>query len=290
MAQATDSNREFECTDADFEKVRRLIYDRVGISLTAVKRDMVYSRLARRLRALGMHRFKDYLAHLEGAHDPTEWEAFTNALTTNLTSFFREAHHFEILREHMDTLRGRGDLSIWCSAASTGEEPYSLAITMADLYKSVAPPVSITATDVDTQVLKKAQAGIYTMERIERLPAEQTRRYFLKGEGDKSGFVRVRPELQRLIEFGQLNLLDTHYWVNGPFDAIFCRNVLIYFDKPTQAAILRKMEPLLKPRGLLFVGHSESLFHVADIFKLRGKTVYERVAKTLRAEKAGAHV
>ena len=268
------SDREFDYSDADFERVRQMIYARVGITLAPIKRDMVYSRLARRLRVLGKRRFSDYLAQLDARHDDPEWEAFTNALTTNLTSFFREAHHFEILKQHLSKLKGQPEVSIWCSASSTGEEPYSIAMTAADAFGSLPAQVSITATDVDTNVLHKAKEGVYTIDRLEKLSTEIVKKYFLKGTRANDGYVRVRPELQRMIQFGQLNLLDPRYSVNGPFDAIFCRNVLIYFDKETQAGILRKMAPLLKPHGLLFVGHSESLFHVSDILKLQGKTVY----------------
>lgn len=273
MADAI-TDREFEYTTDDFERIRKLIYSKVGISLAESKRDMVYSRIARRLRALNKSRFKDYLQHLEQTDDAAEWEAFTNALTTNLTSFFREAHHFDVLREHLLRVKGKGEISIWCSASSTGEEPYSIAITAAEAFGSLRPPVSIVATDVDTNVLKKARAGVYAEDRVERLTPQRVQSYFLRGSGNNAGSVKVKPEIHDLVEFGQLNLLDPQYWVRGPFDAIFCRNVLIYFDKATQAAILRKMVPLLKPHGLLFVGHSESLFHVSDILKLQGKTVY----------------
>jgi chemotaxis protein methyltransferase CheR len=271
----TDGVREFEFTDRDFEAVRKLIYQRAGISLSPQKMDMVYSRLARRLRATGTRRFEDYLALL-GNGNATEWEAFTNALTTNLTSFFREQHHFPILAEHLAARRGR-QLVIWCCAASTGEEPYSLAMTAVETFGSFDAPVSILATDVDTNVLRKGEAGVYPAERVERLSAERVRRFFLRGSGSQDGQVRVRPELQRMVSFRPLNLLEPAWTVRGPLDAIFCRNVMIYFDKPTQAGILRRFSPLLRPDGLLFVGHSESLFHAADTFRLRGKTVYERV-------------
>ncbi len=268
-----DSTREFEYTQADFEVVRKLIYKRAGISLAPVKIDMVYSRLARRLRALGMTRFKDYLTHLETNAGESEWEAFTNALTTNLTSLLREEHHFRVLAEHFAARKGPR-LSIWCCAASTGEEPYSLAMTALETLGANAP-VSILATDLDTQVLEKGRAGVYPVERVERLSPERLRRFFMRGTGAQAGYVRVRPELQSMITFQQVNLLANPWTVRGPFDAVFCRNVMIYFDKPTQAGILRRFVPLMAQDALLFVGHSESLFHVADAFKLRGKTVYE---------------
>lgn len=269
--------REFDYTAADFERVRALIHKRAGISLSVQKADMVYSRLARRLRALGLRRFRDYLDALEADAGP-EWEAFTNSLTTNLTSFFREGHHFPVLAEHLLAHRGAGRLTLWCCAASTGEEPYSMAMTVVEAFGDFDAPVSILATDVDTQVLRKAQAGVYTEERLERMSEQRRQRFFLRGTGAQAGMVRVRPELQRMVTFRALNLLDSSWPLRGPFEAIFCRNVMIYFDKSTQAGILRRFAPLLKPDGLLFVGHSESLFHVADTFRLRGKTVYERSA------------
>ena len=267
-------DREFVFTEKDFERVCHLIYEHAGISLKPSKQDMVYSRLARRLRANGINNFRDYLVLLESGNE-VEWEAFVNSLTTNLTSFFREPHHFPLLSEHAVKQKGRHPLSLWCSAASTGEEPYSMAMTMVEAYGSFTPPVSIVATDVDTNVLAKAEAGIYPVERIEKLAAEVVKRFFLKGTGAQSGFVRVRPELRAMITFRQLNLLSDNWPVRGPLDAIFCRNVMIYFDKETQLKILQRFAPLLHPEGLLFAGHSENFHNAAHLFRLRGKTVYE---------------
>jgi chemotaxis protein methyltransferase CheR len=273
--QSSDlSAREYDFTGRDFEYVRKLIYARAGISLSASKQNMVYSRLARRLRANGLTSFKDYLSLLEHEND-AEWEAFTNSLTTNLTAFFREAHHFPVLAEHVQKRQSRQPIRLWCSASSTGEEPYSMAITMAEVFGSLSPPVHILATDVDTNVLATAQQGVYAMERLEKMPPDKLKRFFLKGGGSHAGMARVRQELRDMITFRQLNLLDNAWPVRGPFDAIFCRNVMIYFDKPTQYRILQKFAPLLARDGLMFAGHSESFHHAADLFRLRGKTVYE---------------
>jgi chemotaxis protein methyltransferase CheR len=267
--------REFQFTQADFERVRQLIYKHAGISLAPIKQDMVYSRLARRLRALGMSSFDQYLAHLEQGHE-AEWETFVNSLTTNLTSFFRESHHFDLLQKQLLGIAHR-PLKIWCSAASTGEEPYSLAITACEVFDSLSPPVQIHASDIDTSVLKTAERGVYPLERIERLHPERLRKFFLKGTGVQAGYVRVRPELQKLITYSRINLLDASWAsVKGPLDALFCRNVMIYFDKPTQYQILKKFIPLLHPDGLLYAGHSESFLHAADLFRSLGRTVYER--------------
>jgi chemotaxis protein methyltransferase CheR len=268
-----DGIKEFAFTPRDFERVRALIYRRAGIALAAGKQEMVYSRLARRLRALGMDAFEAYLDWLEKSGDGAEWEAFTNALTTNLTSFFREEHHFPLLAEHV---RPRRDgVQIWCCASSTGEEPYSIAMTLCEAFGSLTPPAQILATDIDTNVLATAEAGIYPAERIERMAPERLKRFFLKGSGAKQGLVRVRPELRKLVTFRQLNLLDASWSVPSGFDAIFCRNVMIYFDKPTQGRILERFAPLMKHDGLLFAGHSENFLYVSNAFKLRAKTVYQ---------------
>ena len=266
--------REFHFTQEDFDRVRKLIYDHAGISLAPIKRDMVYSRLARRLRSLGMSSFAQYLAHLEKG-DEKEWETFVNSLTTNLTSFFRESHHFFILADYMASLKHR-PVNIWCAAASTGEEPYSIAITACEVFGTSTPPVSIFATDIDTHVLATGERGIYPEERVEKLDPERLRRFFLKGSGDQAGQVKIRPELQKLITFGRCNLLDVRWPVNGPFDVVFCRNVMIYFDKETQYQILKKSMPLLREDGLFFAGHSESFLHAADLVRPLGRTVYER--------------
>ncbi len=268
-----DNTRIFEFTPRDFARVRALIYKQAGISLGESKQEMVYSRLARRLRAKGLSTFEEYLDGLEGGRDSGEWVAFTNALTTNLTSFFREAHHFPILAEHVMAMTG--PLSVWCSASSTGEEPYSIAMTLCEAFNTLTPPVNIIATDIDTHVLDSAAQGIYALDRLDKMPQERVRRFFLKGKGDQVGYVRVRPELRQLITFKPLNLLATSWPITGPFDAIFCRNVMIYFDKPTQSKILARFVPLLKPQGLLFAGHSENFMYVSESLKLRGKTVYE---------------
>lgn len=267
------SNREFSFTDADFERVRKLIYKHAGISLAPVKRDMVYSRLARRLRATGIHTFSAYLDALEKGN-AEEWERFVNSLTTNLTSFFREEHHFPIFAEHLRTLGSRRPIRVWCCAASTGEEPYSIAMTVLETFAGNAGHVSILASDLDTNVLATARRGVYLQERVEKLSPERLRRFFLKGTGSQEGMVSVRPELQKMIDFRRINLLDPNWLVQGPLDIIFCRNVMIYFDKPTQYKILSRFAPLMQEDGLMFAGHSESFLHAADLFRSLGKTVY----------------
>ena len=273
QAVRSETVKEFDFTAKDFERVRALIHKKAGIALAESKQEMVYSRLARRLRATGISSFSQYLNDLENGRDAQEWEAFTNALTTNLTSFFRETHHFPILAEHLKKVKE--PIDIWCSASSTGEEPYSIAMTACEAFNTLTPPVRIIATDIDTNVLAAGASGVYGMDRLDKLSPERARKFFQKGKGEQEGLARVRPELRQMITFKQLNLLEDGWSVKGPFDVIFCRNVMIYFDKPTQGKILSRFAPLMKPDGLLFAGHSENFLYVSDAFKLRGKTVYE---------------
>jgi len=272
------SDREFSFTSADFERVRKLIYEHAGISLSPAKQDMVYSRLARRLRETRLKSFGDYLALLERG-DKGEWEKFVNSLTTNLTSFFREPHHFPLLADHLKKLQGKSPIKIWCSAASTGEEPYSIAMTVVETFGSFNTPVSIVASDLDTNVLATASKGAYALDRVDKMSPERLNRFFTKGTGAQEGIFTVKPELRRMLSFQRLNLLEPNWAIRGPLDALFCRNVMIYFDKPTQYKILSRFAPLMSDNGLLFAGHSESFLHAADLFHSQGKTVYELVPK-----------
>ncbi|MCU5773346.1 protein-glutamate O-methyltransferase CheR [Erwiniaceae bacterium BAC15a-03b] len=259
-------------SDTHFRRISQLIYQRAGIVLADHKREMVYNRLVRRLRTLNIDDFGRYLALLE--HDPNsaEWQAFVNALTTNLTAFFREAHHFPILAEHAK--QRSGSYNVWSTAASTGEEPYSIAMTLAETLGAGQGKFQVHATDIDTQVLEKALAGVYRQEELRTISPQQLQRFFLRGTGPHSGMVRVRPELAGMVNYAQLNLLAPEWPLPGPFDVIFCRNIMIYFDKETQEKILRRFVPLLKPGGLLFAGHSENFSQISKEFYLRGQTVY----------------
>lgn len=268
--------REFPFTDADFERIRKLIHKEAGIALNPSKKDMVYGRLVRRIRDLKLAGFGAYLDYLESLQGKKEFEQFVNALTTNLTFFFREEHHFPMLAEHLKKKSAAGgELSIWCAAASTGEEPYSLAMTVLEsLGGSMrTPAVSILATDLDTSVLETGRKGIYPADKIARLPAGHASRYFDKLP---DGQYQAKAVLRHMITFQRLNLIEAAWNVRKTFDAIFCRNVMIYFDRDTQLAVLKKFHPLLKQDGLLFVGHSENFYFASDYFKLRGKTVYEK--------------
>ncbi len=265
--------REFSWTQADFSRVQSLIYQRAGISLHDGKHAMVYSRLSRRLRETGHQSFRDYLGWLE-SHDGPEWQEFVNALTTNLTSFFREQHHFDILAEHLKSRPGTA-WRVWCNAASTGEEPYSIIMTALDALGAQAN-FKLWASDIDSKVLATAARGVYRSESTKGLDPGRLQRFFLRGKGNNEGFLRVKPELQRLVEFLSVNLVRDDWPFREPFDIVFCRNVMIYFDAPTQRSVLERIHRVMKPGGLLFVGHSENFNESRDLFVLRGKTVYER--------------
>lgn len=272
-----ESESEFSFSSNDFERVRKLIYERAGINLHAGKRSMVYSRLSRRLRELGYSSVTAYLQLLEqasGVQGDLEWQEFINSLTTNLTSFFREDHHFPILAAEL-VRRKSGPVRIWCNAASTGEEPYSIAITV---HESLGPraSVQIVCSDIDTRVLERADRGIYPVD-ARGLTQEIRKRHFLRGTNSNDGFMRVKPELRAQIDLCPLNLMDSDWRLGEPFDIVFCRNVMIYFDPPTQRRVLEGMRNSMKPGGLLFAGHSENFADSKDLFRLRGKTVYERV-------------
>jgi len=268
---------EFAFNSQDFDRIRTLLRQHTGISLSEAKRSMVYSRLARRLRATGRPSFSAYLEGLRAG--APEWEYFVNALTTNLTYFYRESHHFQILAAHLKrqaAQRPGQTLQVWCAAASTGEEAWTIAITAAEAFGSLAPPVRVLATDLDTQVLASARQGIYRREQLAKVPDAQARRYFCDEADGRYG---VRPELRALVNFRPLNLLDPVWPVRGPLDAVFCRNVLIYFDRSTQLQVVERMAGLMPSGALLFVGHSESFSQGQQRFVLQGRTVYVRNPK-----------
>ena len=271
---------EFNFTDRDFDRVAKLVGEHSGIVLSSAKHQMVYSRLTRRLRALGLSDFSRYLKLVKDDVDG-ELVNFVNAMTTNLTAFFREAHHFDYLanttlpRIMRDNANSR-QIRIWSAGCSTGEEPYSIATVVRETIPAGSGwDIKILATDLDSNVLSTAANGVYTSERVAGLSPQRLKRWFLKGKNDKDGMVRVKSELRDLITFQQLNLMDS--WpIKGPFDLIFCRNVVIYFNKETQRTLMERYANIMKPEANLFIGHSESLFKVSDRFKLIGNTIYQR--------------
>lgn len=268
-------SREFFWTESDFSRVQGLIYQRIGISLHNGKHAMVYSRLSRRLRETGYHSFKEYLDFLELGDNP-EWQEFVNALTTNLTSFFREQHHFEILALYLKAKPENALWRVWCSAASTGEEPYSIAITAIESLNGRGK-FNLVASDIDSKVLALAKRGIYKLDGLKGVSDARMQRFFLRGKGLNEGMIRVKSDLQSAINFLSVNLINNDWPFRQPFNIVFCRNVMIYFDEPTQRKVLERIHRVMIPGGLLFVGHAENFSEARDLFVLKGKTVYERI-------------
>jgi chemotaxis protein methyltransferase CheR len=279
-ALAAPRVREFEFGNEDFEALRKLVKEITGINLSDQKRELVYGRLARRLRVLRLRTFAEYrdLLASDGGREIGE---FCNAITTNLTSFFRESHHFEYLRDQVlqpmvANRTASRRVRIWSAGCSTGEEAYSLAITVIESIPDLRTwDVKILATDLDSDVLTKAQRGIYAAERVRAIGAHRLSRFFAERRGREGPTYEVKPELTSLITFKQLNLMHP-LPMKGPLDAIFCRNVVIYFDKDTQRELFSRIAQLQRPGNLLFLGHSESLFKVSESYTPIGKTVYRR--------------
>lgn len=267
--------REFAWTNADFDRVQSMIYKRAGISLHDGKHAMVYSRLSRRLRDTGHQSFSEYLGWLDSTDGP-EWQEFVNALTTNLTSFFREHHHFEVLSKLLKAGPAGKDWRIWCSAASTGEEPYSIVMTVLEALGAKAQ-FTLAASDIDSKVLATAAQGVYRSEALKGLDSARLQKFFLRGKGSNEGMARVKPELRKFIDFQMVNLIRDDWPFRDPFDVVFCRNVMIYFDAATQRKVLERIHRVMKPGAMLFVGHAENFTDSKDLFSLQGKTVYERL-------------
>jgi len=281
MDESAVHDREFSFSTKDFDKVRSFVLSETGITLSEGKKNMVYGRLSRRLRQTGITNFKDYIefASCDGSEEKGN---FINAITTNLTSFFREEHHFDFLKKTviphlMKKNASSRKIRVWSAGCSTGEEPYSIAMA---LYESIPDienwDVKILATDLDTNVLAHGKAGIYDAERITGLNKSRTSTWFLKGKGAHAGSVRVDSRLKALITFNQLNLMK-EWPMRGLFDFMFCRNVIIYFEKSTQRILFDRYSDMLVDDAFLFLGHSESLYKVSDKFELIGNTIYRKL-------------
>jgi len=273
-------DREFAFSDRDFAVLAGLVKERTGIALGESKRELVYSRLSRRLRALRLDSFKAYRRLLAEPEGESEIALMINAITTNLTSFFREPHHFDflaakILKPLAEAPPPDRRLRIWSAGCSSGEEPYSIAMTVRQAMPRLEGwNARILATDIDSDMVARGHAGLYADDRIEAIPESQRKRFV---ERNAHGKPAMAPELKTLITFKRLNLLED--WpMSGPFDVIFCRNVVIYFDRETQAELFDRFAEILKPGGWLFVGHSENLYRVTDRFGLIGRTTYQRVS------------
>jgi chemotaxis protein methyltransferase CheR len=269
---------EYVISTDEFERFRKLIYDESGITLSDQKRTLLVSRLSRRLRDLGLSTFSEYYDRVMEDATRDEFTWMLDLISTNKTDFFRESNHFDFLRDRiLPELEDVKRIRIWSSACSTGEEPYTIAIT---LYEGVQDPAQwefkILASDLSTRVLAKAATGIYETDRVKNIPEDVVRRHFLRGRGDRAGFVKVKPHLAAIIRFRRLNLMDDHYPIKNPLDLIFCRNVMIYFDRPTQEQLVNKFHRYLKPGGYLFIGHSESLQWIRHPFRSLAPTIYRK--------------
>jgi chemotaxis protein methyltransferase CheR len=265
----------FMLSDRDFGRARHMIDEYAGIKLSAHKRNMVYNRLLRRLRAHGVRSFAAYL-DLVQERDSAERQAFVNALTTNLTAFFREPHHFELLaaRAAQHARTSRAPLRVWSSACSTGEEAWSAAMVL----REAGCAADIRASDIDSEVLRTASAGVYRSERVADLEPARLKKHFLRGTGGNDGLVSIRPELRSTTRFFQLNLQSPAWPQQDRYDVIFCRNVVIYFDRDDQKRLAGRFADMLAPGGLLMVGHSESFPAGHPAFRSCGRTAYERTA------------
>jgi len=276
-----EREKEFHFSDKEFKFISKLVGERTGIVLSDAKRQMVYGRLSRRLRQLKLSKFSDYCDMLTSGHEG-ELIEFTNAITTNLTAFFRENHHFEYLKKTVlpELIRKKSHtkrLRIWSAGCSSGEEPYSIAMCVREaLPRSAGWDVKILATDLDSNMVQRGKDGVYTAERVEGLTEARMKKWVKRGKGENADKVRMSQELRDLITFKELNLM--HDWpIKGPFDFMFCRNVVIYFNKDTQRQLFDRYANLLADDAHLFIGHSESLNKVTDRFNLLGQTIYQKV-------------
>ncbi len=277
---AEGKDREFDFTDDSFNRIREFVTEHTGIVLSDGKKDMVYGRLSKRIRKGGFGSFDAFCDALD-AGDEEQQDFMINAITTNLTSFFRENHHFEylsdtVIPELMKQKRQHKRIRIWSAGCSTGEEPYSIAITLRESIANIDDwDIKILATDLDANVVAHGKAGIYRKDRIDGLDEQRVKRWFRQGKGEQSDMVKVSPQLQQMITFKRLNLL--HQWpMKGQFDFMFCRNVVIYFDKDTQRVLFDRYADILAPQTHLFIGHSETLYKVSDRFDSLGKTIYRK--------------
>jgi chemotaxis protein methyltransferase CheR len=269
---------EMAISTEEFQRFRTLIYDESGISLNDQKQGLVASRLSKRVRQLGLTSFSEYYDRLIHDASREEFTQMLDLISTNKTDFFREPKHFDFLRTQvLPSLAREKHVRIWSSACSTGEEPYTIAMT---LYDGVSDPTQwdckILASDLSTRVLAKAAAGVYDADRVHDVPPDVVQRHFLRGRGKNDGQLRVKPHLSAMVQFRRLNLMDDHFPIKSPLDVIFCRNVMIYFDRPTQEQLVNKFHRYLKPGGHLFIGHSESLQWVNHPFRTVAPTIYRK--------------
>ena len=270
-----------DITDKEFKLFKEVIYNECGINLTEIKKTLLQSRLLRRIRKLDVDSYREYYEYLINNYD-VEIENLINVITTNKTDFFREDKHFKFLMDNAlpeFERAGKKKLRIWSAGCSTGEEPYTIAMTISEYYKNEQKAdIKILATDIDTQVLKNATSGIYTKESLTEVDPIIIKKYFLRGKGENNGLFKVKNSVKKMIYFRRLNLLDNTYPMKNQFDLIFCRNVIIYFDSDTRIRLFEQFHKYLKEDGYFFAGHSESLHNISNKFELINSTVYRKVA------------
>jgi len=268
----------YELRDIDFEKISRLVYEQSGINLHEGKKQLVKVRLNKRLREGSFGSFAEYFRYVTTKEGSDGLIAMIDSLSTNLTSFFREESHFRKLREILPEMAGsssRCRLRVWCAGCSTGEEPYSLAITLKEALNGQGADLKIMATDISTRVLRTAAVGIYSSDQVKKIPQPLLRKYFQIGQGKWQGNYRVKKDLKNMVKFMRFNLMKSASF-NDPFDIIFCRNVMIYFDKETQGRLIDRFYNCLGEKGWLFIGHSESLTGLNHSFKYIEPSVYRK--------------
>ena len=273
-------HNQYPFTEAEFEKLRGLIFQRSGISISTAKKQLIYRRISNRLKALKLSSFSEYISILESG-DSSENETFLNSITTNLTSFFRENHHFDYLAntampEILEAKKATRRLRIWSAGCSTGEEPYSIAMTLQPFSAQLDSwDAKVLCTDLDTEVLSKARMGTYEESKTNGLSQLQKERWFKEENIGEEKFLSAKPLLKKNLHFRQLNLMN-RWPMSGAFDVVFCRNVMIYFDRETQVELVSRFAEVIEPNGHLIIGHSETLGRVSDRFELIGKTVYRK--------------
>lgn len=265
-------------TDKEFELFKHLIYQQVGITLDAPKKTLLVSRLGKRLRDLHLSSYQAYYDCVSGKDGEEELMKLLDLVSTNKTDFYREPVHFDFLRDQvLPEVQSAKTLRIWSSASSSGEEPYTIAMTLSDAIADINRwDIKILASDISTRVLAKASSGIYEEERVSQLPNDLVKRHFLRGKGPQAGKLQVRPQVARLVAFRRINLMDPTFPIRSQLDVIFCRNVMIYFDRPTQAKLMEKFFRYLRPGGYLFIGHSESLQWIDHQFTYLRPTIYQK--------------
>jgi len=261
--------------DSDFDRISKLVYAQCGIHLHDGKKELVKARLGKRLRQGNFQSFADYYRHVTTNEGQEELITMIDSISTNLTYFFREDSHFRKLEKIIPKLSENKQLNLWCAGCSTGEEPYSIAMIVKEHVKSSTVNVKILATDISTRVLKTAQTSVYSAERINKIPQNFLKKYFQYGTGPSSGLYRVKKDLRDLVEFRRLNLIEP-FPQQFRFHVIFCRNVMIYFDKATQSVLVNKFYEHLEKGGYLFVGHSESLTGLSHPFKYSEPSIYRK--------------